>query len=343
MSLSQQVDLAEGLLRGFGLTEHFARFVVFCGHASRSSNNPLAASLDCGACGGHSGEPNARFAAMLLNQQAVRKALGERKIHIPDDTVFVGALHETTNDHVEFFDLQSLPDSHLGDMEELREKVAFAGGATKNERANQLFLDDSNQRMASRSSDWSELRPEWGLAGNAAFVIAPRGLTCGIPLDGRAFLHSYDYEKDPTGAILEQIMTAPVVVANWINMQYYASMVDGDRFGSGNKTLHNVVGNFGLLVGSGGDLRTGLPWQSLHDGEEWRHQPLRLQVIAAAPRAQIETIVAKHPLLTDLFSGNWMHLIAIEGRSFYRFTRNRDGDLRTDRSPSGSSWELIDR
>ncbi len=197
--------------------------------------------------------------------------------------------------------------------------------------------------MATRATDWSELRPEWGLAGNAAFLIAPRGLTRGIPLEGRAFLHSYDHEKDPTGAILEQIMTAPVVVANWINMQYYASMVDGNRFGSGNKTLHNVVGNFGLLVGSGGDLRTGLPWQSLHDGEEWRHQPLRLQVIAAAPRERIEAIIAKHPLLMDLFSGNWLHLIAIEGRAFYRFTRNRDGDLRTDRSPSASSWELIDR
>ena len=59
-------------------------------------------------------------------------------------------------------------------------------------------------------------------------------------------------------------MTAPMIVAHWINMQYFASTVDNDHFGSGNKTIHNVVGRFGILSGNGGDLMTGLPWQSLH-------------------------------------------------------------------------------
>ena len=55
------------------------------------------------------------------------------------------------------------------------------------------------------------------------------------------------------------LLTAPVVVANWINLQYYASTVEPDQYGSGNKLLHNVVGgDLGVFEGNRGDLRIGL-------------------------------------------------------------------------------------
>ena len=130
------------------------------------------------------------------------------------------------------------------------------------------------------------MRPEWGLAGNAAFIVAPRERSRHIDLEGRAFLHDYRFEDDKDHAILEAIMTGPLVVAHWINFQYYASTVDNARYGCGNKVLHNIVGgHLGVFEGNGGDLRIGLSLQSLHDGERWVHAPLRLAVFIEAPRA----------------------------------------------------------
>ncbi len=146
-----------------------------------------------------------------------------------------------------------------------------------------------------RSRDWSQVRPEWALANNAAFIAAPRPRSAGMDLGGRAFLHEYVWEKDSGSQILELIMTAPMVVANWINMQYHGSVVDNRRFGSGNKVLHNVVGGaIGVLEGNGGDLRVGLPLQSLHDGKHWVHEPLRLSGFIEAPQAAMDDIIARH-------------------------------------------------
>ncbi|MCB0187394.1 MAG: DUF2309 family protein, partial [Caldilineaceae bacterium] len=142
------------------------------------------------------------------------------------------------------------------------------------------------------SRDWSQVRPEWGLAGCAALIVAPRERTYGRDLGGRAFLHSYDWRQDRDFTILELIMTAPMVVASWINLQYYGSTVDNQRFGSGNKVLHNVVGTLGVLEGNGGDLRVGLPWQSVHDGENYVHEPLRLSVVIEAPLPAITDVIA---------------------------------------------------
>jgi uncharacterized protein YbcC (UPF0753/DUF2309 family) len=121
-------------------------------------------------------------------------------------------------------------------------------------------------------------------------------------------------------------MTAPLVVANWINMQYYASTVDPHHFGSGNKTVHNVAGRFGVLSGNSGDLMTGLPWQSLHDGENYLHEPLRLLAVIAAPRDAIEQIVARHQLVSDLLSNGWVQLIAVDDGVYYRYTEQRSWD-----------------
>ena len=163
-----------------------------------------------------------------------------------------------------------------------------------------------------RSRDWSQVRPEWALANNAAFIAAPRSRTRHIDLAGRAFLHEYVWQADTDFNILELIMTAPMVVANWINMQYYGSVVDNGRFGSGNKVLHNVVGGaLGVLEGNGGDLRLGLPLQSLHDGSRWVHEPLRLSVFIEAPQTAMDAVIADHELVRELVENGWLHLFRI--------------------------------
>jgi uncharacterized protein YbcC (UPF0753/DUF2309 family) len=164
------------------------------------------------------------------------------------------------------------------------------------------------------------VRPEWALANNAAFIAAPRARTASMDLGGRAFLHEYVWQKDDGFKVLELIMTAPMVVANWINMQYYGSVVDNARFGSGNKVLHNIVGGaIGVLEGNGGDLRVGLPMQSLHDGRRWVHEPLRLSVFIEAPQAAMDDIIARHELVRQLVENGWLHLFGIgEGGSVYR-------------------------
>ncbi|MCA9027763.1 MAG: DUF2309 domain-containing protein [Planctomycetaceae bacterium] len=340
VGLTRQAEMAESALRGIGIVKNFGRLIVFCGHGSQTENNPLQAGLDCGACCGHSGEPNARFVAKLLNSKDVRDSLAQNGIQIPQDTHFVPALHNTTTDEIKFFDMHHVPESHLDDLRELQTIVESASQENRHERLD-LLPGQTTDDLIRRSRDWSEVRPEWGLAGNAAFIAAPRQLTETVSLGGRSFLHSYDYHEDPEFRVLEQIMTAPLVVANWINMQYYASTVDPLHFGSGNKTLHNVVGRFGVFSGNGGDLMTGLPWQSVHDGQRYQHHPLRLLAVVAAPRDAIDGIICKHELLTNLLTNGWMHLVAHDDGAFYRYTEKCTWDQLTTSSsatiPSGSS------
>lgn len=318
-TLTRMTDLAEGMLRNLGLTEGFARIVAVCGHACEVVNNPYRAGLDCGACGGHSGEPNARVASALLNDPRVRSNLKERGIEIPDDTWFVPGVHNTTTDEIRLLDTESLPATHQDEMAQLRSWLAEAGRLCRAERSTRL-RGSTAETLLQRSRDWSEVRPEWGLAGNAAFIVAPRSRTAGLNLGGRTFLHSYDQKRDPELKVLELIMTAPMVVTSWINLQYFASSVDNRSFGSGNKVIHNVVGQLGVLSGNGGDLMTGLPWQSVHDGERLQHAPLRLSVIIEASRESVQRIIAKHSSVRDLVSNGWLSLIVLEDKSCYRWT-----------------------
>jgi uncharacterized protein YbcC (UPF0753/DUF2309 family) len=96
-------------------------------------------------------------------------------------------------------------------------------------------------------------------------------------------------------------------------MQYHASTVDNARYGSGNKVLHNVVGGrIGVFEGNGGDLRTGLAMQSLHDGHTLRHRPLRLSVFIEAPQDAIDRVIDANPVVQDLVHHEWLHLLRIE-------------------------------
>jgi uncharacterized protein YbcC (UPF0753/DUF2309 family) len=315
-SVGRKTDLVASILRAMSLTSGFARLLVLVGHGSQSANNPQAAALDCGACGGQTGEVNSRVLAGLLNDRSLRAELRKRGVDIPEDTVAVAAMHNTTTDEVTLFDVAQLPESHAPDLERLQRSFADAGHRTRAERAPSLGLAPFAQRtdallkqIRRRARDWAETRPEWGLADNAAFVVAPRSRTRGLDLAGRAFLHDYTWADDRDGAVLELIMTAPMLVTHWINLQYHASTVDPARFGSGNKVLHNVAcGRIGVFEGNTGDLRIGLSRQSVHDGERWMHTPLRLSVFVDAPRAMIDTIIARHLTVRQLVEHRWLHL-----------------------------------
>jgi uncharacterized protein YbcC (UPF0753/DUF2309 family) len=321
---AERIDVAQGVLRAMSLRGGFARLVMLAGHGSSTVNNPHASGLDCGACGGNSGEPNARVAAMILNDSEVRAGLAERGIHITDETWFIGCLHDTTTDEVTIFDREHVPSSHAEDLAQLEGWLSSASALARARRSRKLGIEDPakvDEQIFRRSRDWSQPRPEWGLAGNAAFIAAPRARTRSVDLGGRVFLHDYDWKQDADFSVLELIMTAPMVVASWINLQYYGSAVNTNAFGCGNKVLHNVVGTVGVLQGNGGDLQTGLSWQSVHDGKRFVHEPLRLNVFIEAPTEEIETVLAKHEGVAELVNNRWIHLFALadNGQSCLRY------------------------
>jgi len=307
-----RVKAAESVLRAMSLTRDFARLVLLVGHGAHVVNNPHASALHCGACGGYSGEVNARLLASLLNDTEVRRGLARNGVGIPDDTLFLAALHDTTTDDVTLYAADHPSSAHRIDLEQARTWLAAAGRIARTERALRLPRAASAAAIYRRSRDWSETRPEWALAGCRAFIAAPRPRTAGKNLAGRAFLHEYDWKQDQGFGVLELILTAPVVVASWISLQYYGSTVAPDVFGGGNKLLHNVVGGIGVVEGNGGPLRVGLPWQSVHDGERHAHEPLRLSVCIEAPREAMSEILGRHANLRALFDNRWLHLFALD-------------------------------
>jgi uncharacterized protein YbcC (UPF0753/DUF2309 family) len=324
LPLEARIGAAATVLKAMSLTENFARLVLLAGHGASVVNNPHASALHCGACGGYSGEVNARLLAALLNDAEVRAGLPAQGITVPEDTLFVGGLHDTTTDAVTLYDTEGTT-AHAADLAEAKAWLEAAARVTRAERALRLPRAAGEGDIARRARDWAEVRPEWALAGCKAFIAAPRGRTAGKSLEGRAFLHDYVWRKDEGFGVLELIMTAPVVVASWISLQYYGSTVAPSVFGGGNKLLHNVTGGVGVVEGNGGLLRAGLPWQSVHDGDGYAHEPLRLSVCIEAPRAAMTDILRRHAGVRALFDNRWLHLFALDeaGRMAWRYT----GDL----------------
>jgi len=291
------------------------------GHASEALNNPRASGLDCGACCGQGGAVNARAASALLNDPDVRRGLADQGCPIPVTTWFVPGVHDTTTDDVHLLDLDDVPTSHRSSVEELQDWLAAASSACRQERAPRLGLAGLSdgalhKAVTERATNWATVQPEWGLADNAAFIIAPRTRTRSISLQGRSFLHDYHHQTDGGYAILEGILTAPLLVTHWINQQYNASATDLERYGSGNKVLHNVVGgHVGVFEGNGGDLRIGLPLQCVHDGDRFMHTPQRLTAYVEAPTSAIDAILHTHAVVKNLVANGWVHLVQIDGEA----------------------------
>lgn len=325
LSDHERVDLAESLLRAMSLTRRFASVVLLVGHGAHTDNNPNQAGLACGACGGKNGGVNASIAADLLNDRSVRAGLAQRGIVLPESTLVLAAEHCTVTDDVRIFESRGIPQSHQRIYANLVNQLRSAGSACRRERATALRLNGySDQQlhteMQRRTLNWAEVRPEWGLANNAAMIIGPRHASRELNLGGRCFLHEYNPDLDTDGSVLSALMSAPMVVANWINLQYFASVSQPAIYGAGNKLLHSVVGgNLGVIEGNGSDLRIGLPIQSVHDGERWRHEPMRLTVLIDAPAERIERVLSAHPDVRALVDNQWLWLWRVAGRGVEQY------------------------
>jgi len=325
---ADQLKMASGALRNMGLTSNFAPLVLLTGHGSSSVNNPHAGSLECGACGGYSGDVNALTAATILNNEHIRIGLQGLGIEIPNETVFLAALHDTSTDHIEILNRDSIKEVHRERFENLLQHLKTATINSNIERAKRFnkFSEGSVDHLEKRSRDWSQTRPEWGLAGCNTFIIANRIKTKNITLNSQSFLHDYDFEKDIDLNILESILTAPMIVTSWINLQYYASTVAPNHFGAGNKTLHNVTSNIGVIEGSGGDLRIGLPFQSVSRGTKLEHIPQRLTVVIDAPIEAINRLLEKHASVKSLFDNQWIYLMQLD--QFGKINNRYNSDLK---------------
>jgi len=312
ITLAEQQAYAKGVLKIMGLKNHFSPLVVFCGHGSTTQNNAYATALNCGACGGRHGASNARIMAAILNRLEVRNNLAEHGITIPETTRFIAAEHNTTTDEVILYG-----DTSYATIQKLKQDLEKARKANSVIRLQQMQHTGNKAQAISytwlRSQDWAQVRPEWGLARNAAFIVAPRDITVSLNLEGRCFLHSYDYKQDTEGSSLTVILTAPMVVAEWINMQYLFSTLDNVAFGGGSKITKNITGKIGIMQGNASDLMTGLPLQSVYSSDkEAYHEPQRLMTVVYAPRHMLDQIIQAQPLLQKLFGNGWVQLTCIE-------------------------------
>lgn len=323
LKLEEKTQIAAGFLKHMGWLESFPKYILIVGHASETTNNPHEAGLSCGACSGQSGELSARFACELLNDIEVRYHLLDQGIKIDESTKFVPAVHETVSDSISILKKEYI-------SKEFSQKIE---NWIQNAQANYIKEKTSHFSLTSkegvlRSKDWSEVFPEAGLADCASFFIARRQTTKFLNLESRSFLNSYDHTKDPELNTLELLLTAPAIVASWINLQYYASTVAPDIFGAGNKLIQTVVGNIGVFEGNHWNLRSGLPLQSVYDGKKFIHTPVRLTIFVEAPMHSIDKILAKHNSIRELVEGEWVHLISIsEDLKFHQKKANQ--------------WELI--
>lgn len=315
LSFEDQLSYAKGALITMGLTSNFAPIVVLCGHGSTTENNAYATALDCGACGGRHGGANAKILAKILNNRKVTQGLAHQGILIPITTKFIAAQHNTTTDDIELY----AEEEEGLDLEKLKLDLKAAQQSNSKWRSIKMgdnFSKNSVSHVEKRSVNWAETRPEWGLARNSSFIVAKRDLTKNIDLDGRSFLHSYDWQMDEDGSALNLILVAPMVVAQWINSQYLFSTINNIAYGSGSKITQNIVGKIGVMQGNGSDLMHGLPLQSVFskDNESY-HQPLRLTTFVHAPTDLIDQAIHKNEILQKLFGNSWVHIFCLDPRN----------------------------
>lgn len=316
-TLDEMSGIVERLLRDIGMvhSESFSRLFIVCGHGSSSLNNPHESAYCCGACAGKRGGPNARALAEMANDWRVRAMVAQRGLRIPDDTVFVGAYHNTCDDSVVYFDLDRLPTSHRADFETARQAIEEARKRNAHERCRRfasapltLNADEALRHAESRAQDLAQVRPEYNHATNAMCVVGRRDWNRGLFLDRRAFLTSYDpAQDDADSSILFRILAAAIPVCAGISLEYYFSSVDQVKYGAGSKLPHNLVSLLGVMEGAASDLRTGLYQQMVEI-----HEPLRLLFVVETTAEAMLSIMQRHAAIDRLCRGEWVQLALID-------------------------------
>ncbi len=311
-TIDEQVMYLENLLKMIGLVKDFPKFVVISGHGSVSDNNPFESALDCGACGGSISLPNARALCMIGNKHEVREKLREKGIDIPQEVKFLPALHTTTTDEITFYDTDTLTTKELSDFHTMEKDFKKAALLSREERVAVLPNAKQQEDLFIKTMDWSEPRPEWGLARNMGAFAGPRDSIKHTKLDNRLFMHSYDASIDNENAdILTRIFNGPLIVGEWINLEHYFSTVDNNIYGAGSKVYHNVVSKIGVYNGNYSDLKIGLPTQSVLEEGKAYHEPVRLLTYMEAPLEivgkAVENSIAKEFILNE-----WIRPVIID-------------------------------
>ena len=311
-TVNEMATRVEGQLRSIGLIDNFAPFVYVVGHGASSVNNPFYATMDCGACSCRPGSVNARTFSFMANHPEVRRLVHEKGITIPDTTIFVGALHDTTRDEIVFYDEKKIAPEQFPIHEKNVATFHTALSLNAKERSRRfesidtkLGAKDIHHKLKIRSVSLFEPRPELDHATNAITIVGRRELTKKLFLDRRSFLNSYDYRTDLEGKLLLGIMQPIAPVCGGINLSYYFARVDNHKLGAGTKLPHNVMGLLGVANGIGGDLRPGLPSQMIES-----HDPIRqLVIVEHFPEVVLNTVTK----LTNYewYANNWLHLIAM--------------------------------
>lgn len=321
--VEEMADRVEGLLRSIGLLDRFSPLVYLIGHGASSINNTHYAGYDCGACCGRPGSVNARVAAFMANHPKVRQILSLRGIEIPESTQFLGGLHDTTKDEIEYFDLDILSPENLALHEENQAKFTQAldfNALERSRRFDTLKKDKPiiglHEAVKKRAFSLFEPRPEYNHATNALCIISRKSTIKGLFFDRRAFLNSYDYRKDPEGKALAKILGAAAPVCGGINLEYYFSRMDPDKLGAGTKLPHNVMGLIGVANGADGDLRTGLPYQMVEI-----HDPIRLMMIVEQYPEVVMNVIQSNPATYEWIKNYWVHFVVIDPatKTFLRF------------------------
>ncbi len=327
-SLDEMAAVVERTLRDMGLTARFAPLVIVCGHGSSSLNNPHESAYNCGACSGGRGGPNARAFAQMANDRRVRDLLEARGLHVPDATYFLGALHNTCDDSVEFFDLDRLPPTHRALLARTELTIDEARERNAHERCRRFESVELNlppeaalRRVEARAEDLSQARPEYNHATSALCFVGRRSSTRGLFMDRRAFLASYDADQDDAeGAMLARVLQAVVPVCAGISLEYYFSCVDVHGYGCGSKLPHNIAALLGVMEGAASDLRTGLSAQMIEI-----HEPMRiLFVVETTPRI-MEGIIAANPVIGRLCRNEWAQLATLspDGSAVHLYRRGQ--------------------
>jgi uncharacterized protein len=256
---------------------------------------------------------NARLFAEMANRPDVRAGVAARGIHIPDDTWFVGALHDTSDDSVRYSDVGRIPETHRPAFEVAWRALEQARRVEAQERVRRfddaplgISPERALRHVEARAARLAQPRPEYGHCTNAICLVGRRSWSRGLHLDRRAFLVSYDPTQDVEHRVLERILAAVGPVGAGINLEYYFSSVDNEVFGCGTKLPHNVTGLIGVMNGHQGDLRTGLPLQMVEI-----HEPMRLLLVVDATPEALLAVAGRQPEVAELVVNEWVQLVSL--------------------------------